>query len=132
MSNKPVPIPLAMVICDTVIQDKKTGKKTLVGLFNNVGAKKVPVIHPSLNVYIILTEGTGNYDGKLKCVVDDDIVLEMGGPLVFKHPHQIAEWNFNLRNLPLPKFGDYRFEFYCNEELVLSRKFKVSEMKKER
>ena len=27
MSNKPVPIPLAMVICDTVIEDKLTGKK---------------------------------------------------------------------------------------------------------
>lgn len=131
MSNKPVPIPLAMVICDTVIEDKLTGKKSLIGLFNNITAKNVPTAHPSLNVYIILTEGNGSYEGKLRCLVEDNPVLEIGGPLTFKHPHQIAEWNFSLRNLPLPKFGDYRFELLCDGKLVISRKFKVSPIKKE-
>ncbi len=130
MSNKPVPIPLAMVICDTVIEDKLTGKKSLIGLFNNINAKSVPTAHTGLNVYIALTEGIGSYEGKLKCLVDDDRVLEIGGPLTFKHPHQIVEWNFNLRNLPLPKFGEYRFELLCDEKLVTSRKFKVSPIKK--
>lgn len=131
MSNKPVPIPLVMAICDTVIEDKLTGKKSLIGLFNNINAKSVPTVHPGLNVYVALTEGNGSYEGKLRCLVDNDRVLEIGGPLTFKHPHQIVEWNFSLRNLPLPKFGEYRLELLCDEKLVISRKFKVSPIKKE-
>ena len=86
MPNKPVPIPLAMLICDTVIEDKLTGKKSLIGLFNSINAKSVPITHPSLNVYITLTEGRGSYEGKLRCLIDNDTVLEIGGPLTFKHP----------------------------------------------
>ena len=41
MVDKPSPIPLTMVICDTVIDDRKTGKKSLIGLFNNINADRV-------------------------------------------------------------------------------------------
>ena len=116
-------------IADAFLKFIKTGKKSLIGLFNSINAKSVPTAHPSLNVYITLTEGHGSYEGKLRCLIDNNTVLEIGGPLTFKHPRQIAEWNFTLRNLPLPKFGEYRFELLCDEKPVISRKFKVSPIK---
>ncbi|MDD4909825.1 MAG: hypothetical protein PHR44_04005 [Candidatus Omnitrophica bacterium] len=131
MKNKPNPIPLAMVLCDMVIDDRKTGKKSLVGIFSNINATKVPCIHPRLNVFISLTEGNGEYAGKLKCLyVDKDkTVAELAGPILFQSPHQIIDFNFELCGLPLVAFGNYRFDFYCNEELVISRKFTVSQRK---
>ena len=130
MPAKPNPIPLAMIICDLVIEDRLTGKKSLIGLFDDITAKKVPTTHSSLNVYVALTEGHGSYEIKLKCLAESDVVLELGGPVLFKNPHQIVEWNFTLRNLHLPKYGKYRFDLLCNDKLVISKKFKVSPITK--
>lgn len=129
---KPKPIALAMVICDMVIDDVLTRKKSLVGLFNNIYTSKVPTIHPRLNVYISLTEGYGDYDAELRCVNLDDnkTVGGMKGPLKFINPQQIIEFNFEIGNLVLPQYGNYRFDFLCNNELVISRKFNVTPTKK--
>ena len=43
-------IPLALLVCDTVITDAMTGKKTLVGIFNALGATKFPHIIPNMNI----------------------------------------------------------------------------------
>lgn len=128
MPMRPKPIALAMVICDTVIEDKKTGKKSLIGLFNNVTSNKVPCIHPRLNVFISLTEGNGDYIGKLKCIYVDEgkPLAELSGPFIFSSPNQIIELNFEIRGVPLPKYGNYRFEFFCNNEMLIARKFKLS------
>ncbi len=37
MTNPPTPIGLAIVICDQIIEDKLTGKKSLIGIFNQIG-----------------------------------------------------------------------------------------------
>lgn len=132
MAEKPNPIHLAMIICDTVIEDKQTAKKTLVGLFNNINASSVPTVHPSFNIYIALTEGNGSYGSTLKCLKGDKPIMEIQGPIVFNNPHQIVELNYTLRNIPFPEYGEYRFEFLCNEILVISRKFRVSPIPKQK
>ncbi len=132
MAKKPKPIPLAMVICDTLIEDRVTGKKSLIGMFNNVNSGVIPGAHPRMNIFLIMTEGIGDYDGVLRCVSDEELapIMEMKGPIAFKDPHQIVELNFELRNIRFPKYGEYRFEFLCNNELLISRKFKVSALAK--
>lgn len=134
MTQKPIPKPLAMIICDTVIHDRKTGKKSLINMFDNINATKVPCIHNRLNVYVSLTEGHNDYNGMLRCIYEDEnkTVGELRGPIVFKTPHQIVEFNFEIAGLSIPKHGNYRFDFYCDNELVISRKFKVSSIKLEK
>lgn len=126
MKDKPKLIPLSMIICDTVIEDRKTGKKTLVGLFNKINARNVPVTITSFNVYIALTEGNGIYESKLKCLKDEKHVLEIEGPVDFHSPRQIVEMNYTLRNIVFPEYGEYRIELLCNDTLVISRKFNIS------
>ena len=131
MISKPMPLPLAMVVCDSVIDDRKTGKKSLIGIFSNISAMKVPAIHSRLNVFISLTEGCGEYAASLKCLnVDQNKpIAELNGPITFHSPSQIIEFNFELLGLPFTSFGNYRFDFFCNGELVISRKFTVRETK---
>ena len=124
MPKRPIPIPLAMVVCDTVIDDRRTGKKSIVGIFNIINAKKVPCMHPRLNVFLSLTEGNGDYSCLLSCVSMDGNkkIFEMKGPIRFLNPHQIVEFNFEIAGIRFPDYGDYRFEFYCENELVIARK----------
>ncbi|HPS20628.1 MAG TPA: hypothetical protein PKY78_06550 [Candidatus Omnitrophota bacterium] len=129
MTDKPSPIPLTMVICDTVIDDRKTGKKSLIGLFNNINAEKVPFIHSRMNVFICLTEGVGDYAGRLRCINmnTEKILFEMNGNVHFTNPHQVVEFDFELCGLNFPQFGEYRFELLCNDKLVIARQFKITE-----
>lgn len=128
MAQKPRPLPLAMLICDSIIDDRKTGKKSIIGMFNNINSDKVPCVHHRLNVFLSLTEGIGEYDGKLRCVsvADEKTVFQMEAPLRFQNPHQVLDFNFELNGLKFPEYGEYRFEFLCGEIPVISRKFTVS------
>lgn len=129
MNSKPEPIVLGMIICDTVIEDKITNKKTLIGLFNRINSPKVPCIHPCVNVFLSLTEGIGEYECKLRCVdvTTDKTTLELGGKINFQGIKEIIELNFELRGVVFPNFGEYRFEFLCNSDPLISRRFLVSE-----
>ncbi len=44
------PICVSLIICNEVIEDKRSGNKTLVGLFNSVMAPALPVVHPRMFV----------------------------------------------------------------------------------
>jgi hypothetical protein len=125
--NKPPPKALAMIICDDTIEDRVTGKKTLVGLFNNVSAKVCPVRHPEMNIFMVLTEGRGDYQARLKCLKEGGpAVADLSGQIRFPDPMAIVEFNFELLGLVFPSYGVYRFEFYCDDIPVISRKFMLS------
>ena len=132
MVEKPVPQLLAMLICDTIIHDSKTRKKTVVGIFDTITCKKIPFTHHSLSIYIVLTEGIGEYEGELKLICEDDetALCELKGPLAFTERLQRVELEFKLDGLVFPHFGKYRFDFLCDGRLVKSRKFYIKEFKK--
>ncbi|MBU1783832.1 MAG: hypothetical protein KJ995_05460 [Candidatus Omnitrophica bacterium] len=127
MISKPKPIPLAMIICDTVIEDKKTGKKSLIGIFDNINSPVAPCVHSRLNIFVSLTEGIGQYVGKMRCVQSDTnaVIFENTGEMIFKDRHQRIEFNFELYSLRFPEFGKYRFDFFCDDQPIIGRKFNV-------
>lgn len=129
-TEKPPPFKvLAFIICDTVIDDKITNKKSLIGLFNSINTKTFPCVHPIIHTFLILTEGHGEYECSLSCVKDDGSkqVLRLSGPLKFNTPLDVIEVNFEIRGVVFPEAGMYRFEFQCNDIPVISRKFQVAE-----
>ncbi len=49
------PVCVAIIICNEIIEDKRTSNKTLVSLFNSVGVQALPVTHPRLFLMASLT-----------------------------------------------------------------------------
>ena len=87
-NKKPEPLALSFIICDTVLEDKVTNKKSIIGIFNCINSKVFPIKHPSLNVFVSLTGGHGEYQGSLICIKDDENkkILQIEGPLKFNTP----------------------------------------------
>jgi Family of unknown function (DUF6941) len=133
MANKTLPEPtvLAFIICDTMIEDRLTNKKSLIGLFSNINATSFPFTLPVINVFVSLTGGHGEYQCSLSCVKDDGSkeILKLSGPMKFENPLDIVESNFILNGTTFPGVGIYRFEFSCNDIPIISRKFQVIERK---
>ena len=52
-SDKPVCV--AIIICNEVIEDKRSSNKTLVSLFNSIAVSALPAMHPRLFLMASLT-----------------------------------------------------------------------------
>ncbi len=122
------PIVMSINVCDEIIRDEISKKISLIGLFSQIQTATFPAHHPSLHVYVSLTDGHGNYDGELRFVNENNnsIIASMKGKVPFKTPLQTVELNFAINNLKFEKPGKYRVEFFCDGEPVGSKQFIVS------
>lgn len=127
----PSPLGLAIVICDLIIEDKQTHKKSLIGIFNQIGTTNFPCRHPRMAVYVSLTEGRGQYDVRLRIAQEatGQPVGQVQGQMQLNDIHAVAELNFDLLNVNFPAPGLYAIEFYCDDALILERRFQVLQIK---
>lgn len=123
---------LAIVICDMVIADQETKKKSLIGLFNSLWANNFPVAHHEIHVFVSLTGGNGHYNCELNCHNESSgkTIGQTEGPLEFKNPNDVIELDFCFRNIFFPEPGNYSFEFLCDGEMIFHRRFMVRQTPK--
>ena len=121
------PAPIALVVCDNVYTEPG-GKTALVGLFNRIAARKLPVRHPRLCVYASVTDIRPNTKFKLDIVHSetDEVVQSLQGPPPGgTDPTTICDFNFVLENLLFEEPGLYYIRFWGNEHLLMQRPFEV-------
>ncbi len=125
--DTPPPVLLAILVCDTVIDDRRTNKKSLIGLFDRITAAALPVQHPALHLFVSLTNGRGMCDGHVRVVKSDtdEVVTEMNGPIEFPDPMAVVELDFAIHDLVFPEEGEDRFQFLGNGSLLGERRFVV-------
>lgn len=125
------PIGHALLVCDSIITDQHTQKKTLVGLFNQIISHTFPVRHPSMAIFASMSNGMGEvpcelaigkYDGP-----DFHSYVSANGNIRFKDPMQVVEIGFILQNVVFPEPGNYCIRLLANQELVNERRFSVVE-----
>ena len=112
-----------------VIRDELTHKVSLIGLFGIIRAVSFPCVHPLMCIYVALTGGHSRQDMEIRLVrvEDDQPVMAMAGPIEFANPLQVSELNFEWRNVPFEKAGEYVVEVCCGKGStpIGSRKFNV-------
>ena len=121
------PIVQALLVCDQVITDEQTKRKSLINILNHIHGKALPLTFPRLTVFATLTNGNGQMTVELRCAkVDTDVaIFGAKGPLVFPNPNAVVDLVFQLNNLSFKEPGAYAFMLYCNEDLVAERRFAV-------
>lgn len=119
---------LAMVLCDLVITDAETNKKSLIGLFDRVETAALPCVVHELHLYLCLTDGHGRLAAAVACVLADDGAVLFRGQteIEFTDPLQVVELHFVFPDAQFPGFGQYRFQFFADGQLLRERKFFVS------
>jgi len=129
-----IPKTNAMLVCDYVITEQGTKKKSLIGIFENIAAVKFPMVHSVLSVYIKLTDARGTYQFRLDLVdLKTNTVIGQGGiPNTIEIPDPLIchELVFNLRGLKFEHPGDYEFRIYANDHIFGQKTFVVSQLPK--
>ncbi len=126
-----LPVVKAFLICDQVIHDAQTGKKTLVGVFHELRADRFPAVHPVLWIYANLTDARGSYAFEIRFLdVERNKVLGNGTPppINIPGPLQTTELSAQLRNVQLPGPGTYEFQLLTNDQLIATKAIRVSKV----
>ena len=113
----PIPTLLAFIVCDTVIHDAASQKKTLVGLFDQVLSPREPITINNLAVYAKLVEGSGDYAIKVRLVnlKDEGPVLQIEAKVNWTVAESPLELGMNFTGVVLNEFGTYEFQLFAND-----------------
>jgi len=123
------PISVALVICNEVIEDKRTNNKTLVGLFNGIIVHGLPAMHPRMFIMASLTCGIGRWPLELRLVSpNNEPILKMNSVIDFTDPNAVNDMVLELRNIPLVEEGQYIVDVLAGTEPIAERRFFVKLM----
>jgi len=126
--NKVRPSKEAMLICDHIITEAGTNKKSLIGIFEHIFARQLPHVHAVMNVYIKFTGVIGQYQFRIDLVdlKTDEIVGKGVLPRQnFKDKLMSYELLFRLRNLRFKNEGKYEFRIYADDEVFGTKTFSI-------
>jgi hypothetical protein len=127
----PKPEVKAFLVCDQILHDAATNKKSLIGVFHDLAATRFPAVHPSLWIYANLTDARGRYDFEFRLVdVERNNILGSGSPppLDIPDPLRTTEFSAQLRNVALPAPGTYEFQLVANRQLIATKAVRVTKV----
>ncbi len=109
---------LFSILCDDVRREHN-GKFILIGLFETIGARKFPAVHPTLYVMNCWISGLGTFRQRTRIIDNNGKVLAEDKETTFllkdlKSKHRIIA-RFNNLKFEIP--GEYSAEVLLNGEL---------------
>ena len=126
MTGGSTPYPLAILLCDQIIVDEQSKKKTLVGIFDVIYAKGFPAQHPSLSVYARLTDAEGQYSFRMDYVqVKNDQLIGKGEvpSITITDRLKVQELVMQFPPIAIPEPGEYEFRLWANDRYIGRVKF---------
>jgi len=128
MTDSPTPSIQAFLVCDSVIEDSLTKKKSLIGLFTHLQAMTFPFQHHQLGLYFCMTDAEGTYrvEIDLMFVNTDQLVCRASLPdIVIGDRLQISDFGINIPALLFPAPGRYEFRLRMNGRMIAQKDFHV-------
>jgi hypothetical protein len=117
MPNESTPNVLAMLVCDQVIQEQGTNKKSLLGIFDNINSPAYPT-QLRLAVYVKLSDARGHYNFRLRFVSLRDertMIPDINIPLDIPESQSGAELAINLVGVIISEPGAYEFQLWADD-----------------
>jgi len=129
MTEAPTPRLKAILICDQIITEVGTNKKSLIGVFEIINTPNFPCIHPFLALYVKFTEAKGEYTFKLELLdLNKNLIIgrgEIPKPIRIEDPMKTTELVFNFRGLTFNHEGEYEFRLFINGKIFAQKTFLV-------
>ena len=125
------PILQAFLIADRVYRDQQTGKAIIVGVFDNINAPTVPVVHHECWAYARIVGAPESFMVRLR-LIDLTDNEEVGASEAFTARNEngalaACELTIQIPQVPFKRFGPYEFELLINEEPLKGMRLTVKQ-----
>ena len=126
----PQPTLNAIIVCDYMITDRDTGKRSLLGIFTRIRGQTFPLAHPRLSVYTRLIDGQGTYAARLELVRLETMETIGEGTVDITIPDRLQyhEVTFTLSEIIFPEPGQYEFRLYADNAFLGQQTFAVAQV----
>lgn len=110
-----IPVLVAALVCDVVVADPSTGKKNLIGIFDNVNVGRFPTKR-RLSLYMKVTDTEGYYEIEVRYVQvsSGQVLAEAKGEMYSKDRLISLDLYIDFPPLPIPEKGRYEFQIWAN------------------
>lgn len=118
----------AFLVCDHVIEDSLTRKKSVIGIFTHLQAAVFPFQHQHMGLYFCLTdvEGTHQFEIDLVYLNNEQLVCRAVLPSISIGDRlQISDFGINIPSLIVPSPGRYEFRLKMDGHLIAQKDFNV-------
>lgn len=119
----------AMLLCDNIITEIGTGKKSLIGIFENINfSGEPPWQHYRMSAYVKFTSAQGKYQFQIELIdLGNGKVIGKAGTPELNVPNKLDSYElvFNLENVVFQHPGRYEFRVYAGDEMFANKTFNV-------
>ena len=112
----------ALLFCERVILEARTGQVSLIGLFEGAASPAFPLVIPLVYVYARMTDAHGEYLFKLELVRRHDMSVlaeAVLDPASADDPMAHNEAVFEFHGVALERPGHYDFRLWANDTMFL-------------
>ena len=122
-----LPIGIGLIPCDSVIEDIRTRKKSIIGIISKISADSFPYTVQSMNLLISLTGCIGNFPFRLKCVHDDtrQEIMNVACDVKSSAMNDVVEVLVSFKTLKFPLPGTYTFSVVVDGIPIMFRPITV-------
>ncbi len=122
------PIGIGLIPCDTLIQDRITGKKSLIGVFDNITAQKFPFVCHVFYVMASLSGRKGTYPFSLEISSEKErqVIFAAKGSVELPSPVDVVDMVFPIQRVQFPYPDLYWIKFKIAGDPLMLRPLKVS------
>lgn len=122
-----LPTLVSLLVCDQVIDDKLSNKKSAIGIFNTILVPSVPTAIQQLAILASVTEIDARVELELRLVRDayNEVLFSGKGAVEAPNPLAVVDLLFAMQGVRVPAAGQYAFELLCGGEILGRRRFQV-------
>jgi hypothetical protein len=127
--GSPPPIALSLLICDSAIEDRGTGKIHILGLFDRIVVPEFPATHPEVAIYAELVEGKGMTAMMCRILrttgesLDGEEIARLPFQADFSNPFQVVRVILRFQEVVFPVTGEYRASLETAGMPIVERRF---------
>ena len=127
--SPPTPVPIAFLLCERVIIEEGTRKKTIIGVWNNINAPTLPFTQRPVCLYARLIDGEGRYALKMVLiqVETQEKMLTIEGEITAESRHNPIDFASPIFGLTIPAAGEYEFSLWMNDRYIHRVRFYVKD-----
>ncbi len=123
------PIGIGLIPCDTLIQDRITGKKSLIGVFDHIYSPRFPLVPRPFYVLVSLAGRNGTYPFTLELSGEKErqVIFQVKGKVTLPSPAEPMDMVFPLQGVQFPFPDLYWLKFKVAGETLMIRPLQVSQ-----
>ena len=120
------PCCVCLTLCNEIIEDVRTRSKSVISIFNSIGAAQVPTVYPRLCILASVTNADPETPVRIAIALPSGAELfSADGKTLPGDKTSVTDFPLEVQGVLLPEAGVYTVTLHAGGDLIAQRLFQV-------